>query len=83
MAGFVGVDFTLIGSCLCLGEAQTLSAPMAARQVLLLHSLLEKTKPGRGLPKCPSLAGAKGQGPGGKTQVPVVIGKWLYYGGDG
>lgn len=50
---------------------------MAAQQVLLPCSLLVKTKPGRGLPKCPSLAGAKCQGPGGKTQVPVVIGKCI------
>jgi hypothetical protein len=77
VAGFCRYDFTLIGSSLYLGKAQALSAPVAAQQVLQPCSLLVKTKPGSGLPKCPSLAGAKGQGLGGKTQVPVVIGKWL------
>lgn len=82
VASFVGTDFIRIGSCLCLRKTQALSALMAAQQVLLPCSLLVKTKPGRGLPKCTSLAGVKGQGLGGKTQLPVVIEKWLYYKGD-
>lgn len=60
VAGFCRYDFTLIGSSLYLGKAQALSAPVTAQQVLQPCSLLVKTKPGRGLPKCPSLAGAKG-----------------------
>lgn len=40
-----GAHFTLIRVSLCLGKAQELSAPVAARQVLLPCSLFVRTKP--------------------------------------